>query len=97
MNTFEKTVQHHFPKLEIYTLPVTRAHGQNHPEVFKVHDIFQDIHKIVTASSETVYLDKEFSKLREVTDGYQIPDDACETYEAVYTMLEELDLAYHQT
>ena len=35
-------------------------------------------------------IDEEFSQLREITDNYTVPNDACETYEAVYNMLAEL-------
>ena len=33
-------------------------------------------------------------KLREITDNYTVPGDVCESYEAVYNMLAELDKAY---
>jgi len=33
--------------------------------------------------------------LRETTNNYTVPDDVCESYEAVYNMLSELDKAYH--
>lgn len=36
----------------------------------------------------------EFVKLREITDNYTVPGDVCESYEAVYNMLAELDRAY---
>lgn len=36
----------------------------------------------------------EFAKLRKITDNYTIPDDVCESYEAVYNLLAELDKAY---
>jgi regulator of cell morphogenesis and NO signaling len=37
----------------------------------------------------------EFARLREITDDYTVPGDVCETYEAVYGMLADLDKAYH--
>lgn len=39
-------------------------------------------------------LDNEFKQLREITDNYTVPGDVCESYEAVYNMLSELDDAY---
>ena len=39
-------------------------------------------------------LKEEFVKLREITDNYTVPGDVCESYEAVYNMLAELDKAY---
>ena len=39
-------------------------------------------------------LEREFTSLRDITDNYTVPADVCETYEAVYNMLAELDAAY---
>lgn len=39
--------------------------------------------------------DEEFVKLREITSNYDVPGDTCETYEAVYQMLGEMDKVYH--
>ncbi|WP_235827462.1 hypothetical protein [Acetivibrio saccincola] len=50
--------------------------------------------KIQEASSDKPDLNDEFAKLREITDNYQVPEDVCESYEAVYNMLAELDSAY---
>ena len=32
-------------------------------------------------------LNAEFAQLREITKNYLVPDDVCESYEAVYRML----------
>ena len=50
--------------------------------------------KIIAAGSEKPELDSEFAQLRQVTGGYTVPGDVCESYEAVYNMLAELDEAY---
>lgn len=39
-------------------------------------------------------LNDEFKELRGITDNYTIPEGTCETFEAVYNMLSELDQAY---
>jgi len=39
-------------------------------------------------------LHEEFAHLRTITEGYRIPQDVCESYEAVYSMLSKLDEAY---
>ncbi|MER2063386.1 MAG: iron-sulfur cluster repair di-iron protein, ric [Alkalibacterium sp.] len=96
MKTFDAVVEEHFPTLEIYTLPVTRAHGKNHPEVFRVHELFETMNaKVKESGAEKPELDEEFTELREVTSQYAVPNDACETYEAVYEMLSEADEAYY--
>lgn len=96
MPTFDTLLNEFFPKLAIYTRPLTRAHGKNHPEVFEVHELFQTMNaKVQEDDSDKTNLDKEFSELRKVTNDYALPADACETYEAVYSMLSEADAAYY--
>ncbi len=83
-------------KLEMYTLPLTRAHGENHPEVFRVRELFEIMNtKLFECEGGRADLSREFSELRVVTNGYKTPPDACETYEAVYAMLKESDASYH--
>ena len=43
---------------------------------------------------EIIQNSTRFVKLREITDNYTVPGDVCESYEAVYNMLAELDKAY---
>ena len=43
MTEFNTVINKHIPKLDMYTLPLTRAHGKNHPEVFRVHELYQSI------------------------------------------------------
>ncbi|HFI0330555.1 TPA: hypothetical protein ACGOU0_000971 [Streptococcus suis] len=50
--------------------------------------------KAKDAGVEKPDLKEEFVKLREITDNYTVPGDVCESYEAVYNMLAELDKAY---
>ncbi len=40
-------------------------------------------------------MSEEFSRLREITGNYTVPGDVCESYEAVYKMLAEIDAAYN--
>ncbi len=78
-----------------YVPIVARVHGNNHPEFHDVHALFDAmIKKIKAAGSRMPDLDEEFTRLREVTDNYTVPADVCESYEAVYNMLSELDKAY---
>lgn len=50
--------------------------------------------KIKEAGTERPDLSEEFAKLREITANYTVPGDVCESYEAVYNMLAEVDEAY---
>ncbi|MCA9766074.1 MAG: iron-sulfur cluster repair di-iron protein, ric [Carnobacterium sp.] len=85
----------HLKRLEQFTPIVERVHGKNHPEFFKVHALFNQLNsKLQETEGRNVDLHEEFEQLREITNQYDIPDDVCESYEAVYTMLEDLDKAY---
>lgn len=95
MDKFNKAKELYLERLEQYVPIVERVHGGSHPEFRDVRRIFDEINrKIKKAGSEKPELDKEFKELRKVTDNYTVPDDVCESYEAVYKMLAELDEAY---
>lgn len=47
MTQFNETVKQNFPKLKLFTLAITRAHGKNHAEVFEVRDLFKTMNKKV--------------------------------------------------
>lgn len=92
---FNEVKTKHFQTLKQYVPLVAKVHGKNHPEFHDVHKLFDAIaKKIKEAGSESPKLKGEFEKLREITNNYSVPDDVCESYEAVYNMLEELDHAY---
>ncbi len=94
--TFNMMKEKHLKTLEQYVPIVARVHGKSHPEFYEVQKIFDAISKkIKESNSQASDLNQEFIKLREVTDGYTVPDDVCESYEAVYNMLADLDKAYH--
>lgn len=96
MTQFNETVKQNFPKLKFFTLAITRAHGKNHAEVFEVRDLFKTMNKKVKqAKKNKPLLDEDFSKLRQVTNNYLVPADGCEAYKATYSMLKEVDEAYH--
>ena len=93
--TFNEAKEKNFERLEQFTPIVDRVHGDNHPEFHEVKTLWDQIHEKTTAAgSEKPALDEEFKSLREVTNNYAIPSDVCESYEAVYNMLEEVDTAY---
>ncbi len=93
--TFNEAWEKHFKTLEQYVPIVARVHGSSHSEFYEVRKLFDTIKKKINkAGSERPELNEEFAKLREVTDNYTVPGDICESYEAVYNMLAELDKAY---
>jgi iron-sulfur cluster repair protein YtfE (RIC family) len=53
------------------------------------------VEKTKEAGSKKPELNQEFARVREITNNYTVPVDVCESYEAVYKMLSEIDKAYH--
>ena len=93
--TFNEAKEKNMERLEQFTPIVLRVHGENHPEMEEVNDLFEQIHEKIEATDSKPNLEEEFHELRKVTQNYEIPNDVCESYEAVYDMLAELDQAYH--
>lgn len=95
MNKFRESLEKNIERLEEYVPVVERVHGGTHPEFYDVSRVFDRMNgKIKEAGENKPELDGEFKELREITDNYKIPQDTCETYEAVYEMIEEIDRAY---
>lgn len=95
MKKFNETVEQNLGRLEQYVPIVAKVHGESHPEFHDVRKLFDEINeKVSKAELEKLNLDNEFKQLRQITDNYTVPDDVCESYEAVYNMLEEIDKAY---
>ncbi len=97
MKDFNEAVKQNLGKLEQYVPVVARVHGGNHPEFHDVKKVFDKISvKIKNTGTDKPDLDNEFKELRQITDNYTVPGDVCESYEAVYNMLEEVDKAYQK-
>lgn len=79
----------HQDELNLYTNAITKAHGAHHPEVFDVRKLFQEIQE--KAQKKQWNFVPEFTKLRQVTHSYQVPDDVCQTFEKTYHMLADFD------
>ena len=93
--TFNKAMEKHFKTLKQYVPIVARVHGGHHPEFHEVRKLLDTIiEKTKEAGTNKPELDAEFAKLRELTGNYTVPGDVCESYEAVYNILAEIDKAY---
>lgn len=96
MSTFSQVKKSHIKTLEQYVPIVARVHGAHHPEFHKVRETFDQINaKIKKAGANIPELGEDFATLRALTNNYTVPSDVCESYEAVYVMLSELDKAYN--
>ena len=95
MTKFNGAKERNMKRLEQYVPIVARVHGGNHPEFHEVRKVFDQMNaKVKKAGSEKPEIEMELMQLREITDNYTVPGDVCESYEAVYNMLEEVDKAY---
>lgn len=95
MNKFKEAQEVYIKRLNQYVPVVDKVHGPNHPEFHEVRRIYEAINnQIQSKDYSDLDLNNEFEELRKVTSMYEIPSDTCETYEAVYTMLSELDKDY---
>lgn len=79
-----------FEKLDFYLPTVKKVHGKNHEEIFEVDKIYNSIKENLDNSNHEK-LEDDFINLRKITNDYTIPQDTCETYEAVYKILNKLD------
>jgi regulator of cell morphogenesis and NO signaling len=92
---YNQVKETHLKTLAQYVPVVAKVHGGNHPEFYQVRKVYDELaKKAKDAGVEKPDLKEEFVKLREITDNYTVPGDVCESYEAVYNMLAELDKAY---
>lgn len=96
-NTFNELAKNHLKTLDKYVPVVDRVHGDAHPEFHEVKKLYESLSQKVKDANKTKTtpnLDEDFQSLRDVTNNYTLPSGVCETYEAVYKMLSELDQAY---
>ncbi len=95
MKKFNEVLDENIKKLDLYVPVVARVHGKEHPEFHEVKRIFDQMReKIEVEEREKIELKDEFEELRKITDDYTVPGDVCESYEAVYEMLSQLDESY---
>ena len=93
--SFYELKELYLARLTQYVPIVDRVHGSKHPEFHDVFSIYKQMNrKITDAAAGIADLNEEFSRLRAITSNYCAPGDACETYQAVFQMLSELDKAY---
>lgn len=68
---------------------IDRVHGENHPEMTRVREITEELQR----SDNLISTAALFAELRDVTNNYAIPSDACEAVEETYKSLRKADTA----
>lgn len=96
-STFNEKKAAHMKTLVQFVPIVDKVHGEHHPEFHEVRSVFDQLNKKINeAGTEKPDLAQEFAQLRGITQNYTVPGDVCESYEAVYKMLRDLDEAYER-
>lgn len=94
-NSFKLARNTYMDKLKMYVPIVDRVHGKLHHEFHDVRRVFDVLDDKLNQSN--LDLKNEFEALKVITNHYKVPHDVCESYEAVYQMLEELNKAYDES
>ncbi|SRR5690554_901841 len=92
-NEFLQDKETYLDRLAMFVPIVDKVHGKHHPEFHDVRRVFETMKDKI--EKEDFILDNEFKELKTITNNYEVPNDVCESYEAVYHMLENLNNAYN--
>ena len=123
---YHENLRDEMPMLAPYITKVARVHGENHPHLLRVQEIFKALRAELIAhtddedqnvfplileflSNPTLELKEQLKphvselekehdnagrmlhELREITDNFTPPEEACGTYRLVYARLEQLE------
>lgn len=92
-NEFLQAKDTYLERLTMFVPIVDKVHGKHHPEFHDVRRVFETMKDKI--EKEDFILDNEFKELKIITNNYEVPNDVCESYEAVYHMLENLNNVYN--
>ncbi|GAP67590.1 iron-sulfur cluster repair di-iron protein [Bacteroidales bacterium 6E] len=130
VNTHHKYVIESLPELKFYTRKIADVHGENHPELLKVADLFSQvdaelrqhlgheeedlfpaIKRMLSNPNETdrgtirseidrMHGEHDFAggamdTINEITNGYDVPADGCNTYQVAFRLLKEFEDDLH--
>ena len=131
INTHHKFVLKNLPELVFYTQKISDVHGDRHPELKKVAQLFNQINteliqhlrneeevlfpavkelvnsggsektkQIIVSEITRMLGEHDFAggamdEINKLTNGYQIPEDACNTYRVTFKMLEQFEDDLH--
>ena len=66
---------------------VVRVHGGNHPELSDIFSQYQEMKKKLEAGKDA---SENAAAIEKLTNGFKLPDDACQAYTKVYAALEAI-------
>ncbi|TDW26064.1 hypothetical protein EDD63_10285 [Breznakia blatticola] len=85
--TVKDYIQEHQERLDLYTKAIVNAHGQHHPEVYEVRELYKEIEM---RSLHHQDIQQTVARLKAVTSDFAVPSDVCQTFLQTYEMLGEL-------
>ena len=135
--TYHTYIKEKIPVLLQFLKKIKEVHGERHPELLKIHDLFSQsamdlsmhlqkeerilfplIRELSEAQKTGLPLEEQhcgsvqnpisvmkaehliegdrFGKISELSGGYAVPADGCETYRATYKMLDEFEQKLHE-
>jgi regulator of cell morphogenesis and NO signaling len=136
ITTHHQYVKKEMPAIVLYLQKVASKHGEHHPEMLKVFELFtavkeeldmhmqkeeavlfpriKELEKQLTAGNKNnlsitylkspiLMMEQEhdhagaaMAEIRQLTNNYNLPDDACTTYRLSFAALEAFELDLHQ-
>ena len=95
--TFKVYAKKAFPELDKFTRTIEKVHGENHPELREVRQLFLTIQDKTHKDDFTrAMLTSDIARLQSLTANYTPPADACQAYQKTYVMLKALDETYQK-
>ncbi|MCK9207002.1 MAG: iron-sulfur cluster repair di-iron protein [Salinivirgaceae bacterium] len=130
VNTHHKYVLKTLPELVFYTQKIAQVHGEHHPELVEVAELFNKINtellehlkneedvlfpaikqtaaapstdtkRVIESEISRMNGEHEFAggamdKINQITKGYKLPNDACNTYSLTFKLLEQFEDDLH--
>ncbi len=136
VNTHHSYVKKNLPDIRTYAAKVAKVHGNNHPELLRIHELVEEIYAELTAhlvkeekvlfpyvkelenaknntqllhgaafgtvqtpinmmEMEHELAGKHLEAIRQLSNNYLLPEDACASYSLLYRMLDEFEEDLH--